>query len=42
MNTYSECVMDLDYQSEMIMFESVLSTFEASIVYWGSLGSSEN
>ena len=28
-----ECVMDLDYQSEMINFESILGTFEARVVF---------
>ena len=38
----AECVMDLDYQSEMIIFESILTTFELSIIFWGSFGIIEN
>jgi hypothetical protein len=38
----TECVKDLDYQSQMIIFESILSTFELSIIFRGSLGSGVN
>jgi len=34
----AECVTDLDYQSEMIIFGSILTTFE----FGGSWGSIEN
>jgi hypothetical protein len=34
--------MDLDYQSEMIIFELILAIFEKSIIFGGSLGSIEN
>ena len=36
----TECVTDLDKRSEMIIFESILTTFEASFVFSGSWGSS--
>ena len=29
---HAECVTDLDKQSEMIIFESILTTFESSII----------
>ena len=38
----TECVTDLDYQSKMIIFESVLTTFESSVILWVSKGCSEN
>ena len=37
-----KCVMDLDWQSKMIIFESILTTFEASVIFQGSWGSSKN
>ena len=37
----TECVTDLDSRLEMIIFESILTTFEATI-FWGSWGSSWN
>jgi len=38
----TECVADLDEQTEMIIFESNLTTFKLSIVFWGSCGICEN
>ena len=38
----TECVTYLDWQSEMIIFELILTTFEASFIFRGSLGSIEN
>ena len=38
----TECDTGLDSQREMIIFESILTTFEASIIFWGSWGSTEN
>jgi len=35
----TECDTNLDLQSDMIIFESILTTFELGIIYWGSLGS---
>ena len=29
----TECVTDLDQQSELIIFESLLTTFEASVIF---------
>jgi len=37
----TECGTDVDEQSEMIVFESILTTFELSIVFKGSWGTSE-
>ena len=37
--TYTECVTNLDYQIKMIIFVSILTTFEASFVFSGSWGS---
>jgi len=37
-----ECLTDLDSLGEMIIFESNLTTFKLSIVFRGSLNSSEN
>jgi len=34
--------MDLDYQSQKIIFESILTTFESSSIFGGSWGSIEN
>jgi len=34
----TECATDLDYQSATIMFESILTTFEESIVIYRQLG----
>ncbi len=39
---YTECVTDLNQQSEMIIFESFLTTFEVSVIFSGSWGSGEN
>ena len=36
----TECVTDLDLQNEMNIFESLLITIKASIIFWGSWGSS--
>ena len=38
----TECVTDLDLQREMIIFKSILTTFEASVIFRGSWGSIEN
>ena len=38
----TECVTDLDLQREMIIFVSILTTFEASTIFSGSWGSSGN
>jgi len=38
----TECVTDLDKQSELVIFESILTTFKLSIIYGGSWGSIEN
>jgi len=38
----TECVTDLDLQSEIIIFESIFSTIESNSFYWGSSGISEN
>ena len=38
----TEFVMDLDLWRKMIIFESILTTFEASFVFSGSWGSIEN
>jgi len=32
----TECVTDLDYQSEIIIFGSILTTFELSSIFGGS------
>jgi len=37
-----ECVADFDQGSEMIIFESILTTFEPSRIFGGSWGSIEN
>ena len=37
-----KCVRDLDWQSEMIIFESLLTTFEAIIISLDSWGSRKN
>jgi len=39
---FYNCVTDLDSRSEMIIFESILSTFELSVIFWSSRGNSEN
>ena len=36
----TECVTDLDLQNEMNIFESLLITIKASIIFWGIWGSS--
>ncbi len=38
----TECVMDLDYQNELLIFESILTSFKLSIIFGGSWGSTEN
>ena len=38
----TECVTDLDWRSKMIIFQLVLTTFEASIIFSGRWGSSGN
>jgi len=38
----TDCVMDLNKWSEMIIFEPILTTFESSVIYRGSWGSSVN
>ena len=38
----TECVTDLDSQSEFLIFESILTTFKLIIIYRGSLGNVEN
>jgi len=40
--SHTECITDLDLGSEMIIFESILTTFKASVVFRGSWGSSVN
>jgi len=37
-----QCVTDLDKQCELLIFESILTPFEARIVFWWSWGSIEN
>ncbi len=37
-----ECVMDLDERRETIIFGSILTTFESSIIFGGSWSSIEN
>jgi len=34
--------MDLDYQSELLISESILTSFKLSILFAGSWGSAEN
>jgi len=34
--------MDLELQTEISIFESLLTTFKASSIYWGSCGGIEN
>jgi hypothetical protein len=36
------CFMDLDLGSQLITFESTLTTFEASVIFWSSCGSCKN
>ena len=38
----TECVMNLDLESELLIFEPILTTFKPSIVFRGSWGSIEN
>jgi hypothetical protein len=38
----TECVTDLDQRSKMIIFGSILTTFESSSIFGGSWGSIEN
>ena len=39
---YKECVTDLDQQIKMIIFKSLVTTFEMSSNILGSWGSSKN
>jgi len=39
---YRVCHVDLDEGGEMIIFESILTTFKSSVVFRGSWGSSVN
>jgi hypothetical protein len=39
---HTECVTDLDKQSKMIIFGSILSTFKWNSIFGGSWGSIEN
>ncbi len=39
---FTECVTDLDKQSEIIIFRSILTTFEIEHYFWRQLGSIEN
>jgi len=32
----------LDYKARLLFFESILITFESSVIYWGIWGSIEN
>ena len=41
-NTWKECVTNLDYQIEMIILVSILTTFKARFIFSGSWGRSEN
>jgi hypothetical protein len=41
-NTLTECVKDLDNWSELLILESLLTTFKLSIVFKDSWGSSVN
>jgi len=34
--------MDLDYQRELLIFESILTSFKPSIIFGGSWGNTEN
>jgi hypothetical protein len=36
------CFIDLDQDSEMIIFKSILSTFEAIVILGGRWGTSKN
>jgi len=38
----TECVTDLDYRGEMVIFGSILTFFELSSIFGGSWGSIEN
>jgi len=38
----TECVTDLDYQSKLLIFELILTSFKPSIIFGGSWGSTEN
>jgi hypothetical protein len=40
--SHTECVTDLDYQSKMIIFKLILTTFELSSFFGGSLGNIDN
>ncbi len=40
--TDTECVKDLDKQMEMIIFESIVTTFKPSIIFSGRCGCSVN
>ncbi len=38
----TKCVTDLDKKSKMILFQSILTTFEASVLFLRHLGSGKN
>jgi len=42
LNKSTVCVTELDQQSELLIFESILTSFKPSIVFGGSWGSTEN
>ncbi len=42
LNRTTECVTDLDLQSEKIIFKLILFTFELSSIFAGGWGSIEN
>ena len=40
--SHTEYASDLDYLDEMIIFESLWTTFKSSSIFWGSVGNSQN
>ncbi len=38
----TECVTDLEYQIELLIFESILTSFKLSIIFGGSWGNNKN
>jgi len=38
----AECVTDLDKQSDLLIVQSILTSFKQSIIFGGSWGSTEN
>ena len=38
----AECVTDLDKRIQLTIFESIVTIFELSVIFWGSRGSSGN